>query len=455
MRVKTFLFQLLLSGLLCGPVLLHAQQPVEPDSLSLAKNEFEDNFYEALKQKGIENYDKAVQALQRCLAKEPNSAVVHAELGKNYIELKNYPDAERSYLKATQIEPANRWYWAGLYDVYYDTQEFNKAIPIVQKLMTWRKEIYQEDLVSLYMYTKQHDKALALINEMEQTVGMSEKREMFKLQILSESKAANPGKDALEAAIKKNPKEESNYLELIYLYSNSNQEAKAEEVAKRLEKEIPTSDWAQVSLFKFHLNNKEADKATESMFKILGSKKIDRKIKHRVLNEYLIFAAANPKYENQLERAIGYFENDKEVNVPKEVGKFFYNKMDFVRAAKYFTKSLAAKPDDIEASELLLYSYADGGLNGQLLDKATELIDLYPTHARLYYFAGLGANRQKQFAKAKSWLESGVDYVVEDTELEANFYRQLGEAYGGLGDAKKKETNMAKADKLIKSKSNK
>lgn len=455
MKIQSLLYAMLISGLLCCPALLHAQQQVEPDSLSLAKNEFEENFYEALKQKGIENYDKAVQALLKCLAKEPNSAVVHAELGKNYIELKNYLDAERSYLKATQIEPANRWYWAGLYDVYYDTQEFNKAIPIVQKLITWRKEIYQEDLVSLYMHTKQYDKALALINEMEQTVGMSERREMYKLQILSDSNAANPGKDALEAAIKKNPKEESNYLELIYLYSNSNQEAKAEEVAKRLEKEIPTSDWAQVSLFKFHINSKEGNKATESMFKVLGSKKIDRKIKHRVLNEYLIFAAANPQYESQLERAIGYFENDKEVNVPKEVGKFFYNKKDFARAAKYFDKSLAAKADDIEASELLLYSYADAGQNGPLLDKATEFIDLYPTHARLYYFAGLGANRQKQFAKAKTWLESGVDYVVEDTELEANFYRQLGEAYGGLGDAKKREANFAKADKLIKSKSNK
>lgn len=191
------------------------------------------------------------------------------------------------------------------------------------------------------------------------------------------------------------------------------------------------------------------------MFKVLGSKKIDRKIKHRVLNEYLIFAAANPQYESQLERAIGYFDNDKEVNVPKEVGKFFYNKKDFTRSAKYFGKSLAVKPDDIEASELLLYSYADSGMNGPLLDKAAELIDSYPTHARLYYFAGLGANRQKQYAKAKTWLQSGVDYVVEDTELEANFYRQLGEAYGGLGDTKNRDANFAKADKLIKSKSNK
>src|SRR5690606_33027507 len=108
---------------------------------------------------------------------------------------------------------------------------------------------------------------------------------------------------------------------------------------KKLEKEIPDSDWAQVSLFKFHLNNNDGIKASESMFKILGSDKIDRKIKHRVMNEFLIFANNNPKFEGELEKAIGYFEDDREVNVAKEVGKFFFSKKNYARAGQYFEKS--------------------------------------------------------------------------------------------------------------------
>jgi hypothetical protein len=41
--------------------------------------------------------------------------------------------------------------------------------------------------------------------------------------------------------------------------------------------------------------------------------------------------------------------------------------------------------------------------------------------------------------------------VVEDKDLEGNFNRQLGEAYAGLGDMKKKEAYFDKADKLLKS----
>lgn len=456
MKTKILFYSFVLSGSLLSPAFLHAQAaPKEPDSIALATTEFENNFFEALKQKGIENYDKALKSLEKCLAKEPKNPVLYHEIGKNYLALRNFPEAEKAFLKAKEIEPTNRWYWQSLYDVYYQTKDFNRSIPIVQKLTEWRKEYYQEDLVSLYMYTQQFDKALALINEMEQTVGPSDKREMYKLQILSDNKYKKPQKETLEEAIKKNPKEESNYLELIYLYSESNQEAKAQEVAKKLEKEIPTSDWAQVSLFKFNINNNDGKKASESMFKVLESKKIDRKIKHRVLNEFLIFASNNSQYANDLEKAVGYFEDDKEINVPKEVGKFFINKAKYKEAAYYLEKSLAAKPDDIESVELLLYTYAESAQYDNLLKKSTDYIDVYPTHARLYYFAGLGANQMKQFGKAKDWLDSGIDFVVDDVELEANFNRQLGEAYNGLGDVKKKEAYFAKAEKLIKSKSNK
>jgi tetratricopeptide (TPR) repeat protein len=428
------------------PTLLLAQN--EPEDVAAIDNKFQNFFYEALKQKGIENYDKAIEALERCKELEPNNAVVYFELGKNYLSQKKYKDAYDNFEKVTQMDPKNRWAWVGMYDVCYDTHDYNQAITIVQKLIEFKAD-YKEDLTSLYMNTQQYDKALELINELNEKVGRSDKRDLYKADILRDAKYQTAEKNNLLDQIKKFPKEESNYISLIYMYSQSNQEEKALEIAKKLEKEIPTSDWAQVSLFKFHLNNNDGDNAVKAMNIVLPSKKIDPKIKHRILNEFLLFAKNNPKYEPDLDKAIGYFDNDKEVKVAKEIGKFYAGKANWPKAVKYFEMHLKNAPEDMETLLLLLQAYTENNQFDALAKKSDELTQLFPTQPQFYYYAGLAYNQLKSFKKATDILETGLDFVVDDTALEINFNIQLGEAYNGLGDMKKKEKYFTKANELI------
>jgi tetratricopeptide (TPR) repeat protein len=428
------------------PTLLLAQN--EPEDVAAIDNKFQNFFYEALKQKGIENYDKAIEALERCKELEPNNAVVYFELGKNYLSQKKYKDAYDNFEKVTQMDPKNRWAWVGMYDVCYDTHDYNQAIIIVQKLIEFKAD-YKEDLTSLYMNTQQYDKALELINELNEKVGRSDKRDLYKADILRDAKYQSAEKNNLLDQIKKFPKEESNYISLIYMYSQSNQEEKALEIAKKLEKEIPTSDWAQVSLFKFHLNNNDGDNAVKAMNIVLPSKKIDPKIKHRILNEFLLFAKNNPKYEPDLDKAIGYFDNDKEVKVAKEIGKFYAGKANWPKAVKYFEMHLKNAPEDMETLLLLLQAYTENNQFDALAKKSDELTQLFPTQPQFYYYAGLAYNQLTSFKKATDILETGLDFVVDDTALEINFNIQLGEAYNGLGDMKKKEKYFTKANELI------
>lgn len=435
---------MLLAG---NPVTVLAQ--ANPDDIALANDEFQNYFYESLLQKGIENYDKAVIALEKCLKMQPQNATLYFELGKNYLAQRKYKDAYDSFEKATKIDPKNKWFWVGMYDVCYETKDFAQAIVIVTKLVEFKKE-YEEDLVSLYMNTQQFDKALVLINKLNDNVGKTTMRDNYKMQILRDTKYQGSEKENLIDQIKKFPKEEANYISLIYLYSESNQEEKALEIAKQLEKEIPTSDWAQVSLFKYHLNNNDGANAAKAMNLVFESKKIDSKIKHRMLNEFLVFVKDKPQFDKELERAVSYFENDKEVKVAKEIGKFFHNKKNWDKAIQYYEMHLKNDPDDFEAVVLLFDSQAGKLQFDTMAKKAQEMIELYPLQPQFYYYAGLGYNQLKNYTKAKDLLEMGLDYLIDDTALEINFNIQLGEAYSGLGDEKKKESYFLKAEKLLK-----
>lgn len=424
----------------------------EPEDIAMAPDEYQDSFYESLKQKGIENYDKAIVSLEKCIKLKPNDAVAYFELGKNYLALKQYPNAQDAFEKATQLDPKNKWFWLGIYDVSYETKNYPLAIEIIQKIIVFDEE-YKDDLISLYMITNQYDKALIAINEMNDKFGKSSDREIYKAQILSQGKYQNAEIDNLIQQIKKDPKEESNYLNLILLYSKNNENEKSLEVAKQLAKEIPNSEWSQVSLFKTYLDANQADKAIKSMNVILASSKIDSKIKHRTLNEFLIYVNKNPQYSTDLEKAISYFDNDKDVDVAKEIGKFYHSKGQFENAIKYYEKDLKANSDtDLETNMLLLDAYAQAKQYEPMTKRAMMLIEVYPSQAQFYYYAGLGSNQLKQFKNAKTVLEMGLDYVVDDVKLESNFNIQLGEAYNGLGDAKKKEEYFLKANEVLKKK---
>lgn len=420
-----------------------AQETPNPEEIAAVDDAFENNFYDALTQKAIENYDRAIVSLQKCLDKDANNPVIYHELGKNYLALKQYAEAQNAFQKAVDLNPTERWYWNGLYDVFYETKDYNNAIRIVTKLIEFKKD-FQDDLVSLYMYTNQKDKALALLNEMVQTTNLSQTMEFYKLQLERSPEVNKPQKDDLEAAIQKNPLVEQNYIDLIYQYSESNNEEKAFEIAKKLAENIPNSEWAHVSLVKFYLNNNDGQNATNSMFKVLESSKIDTKIKHRVFNEYLIFASNNPEFSYNLEKAISLLDEDRSVNVSKEVAKYFLKKDRLDEAILYFEKSIKNQPEDFESFEFLMQLLVQKKQYEKVDNYANQQLELYPTQASLYYYSGVALLNLNKTKEAISKLEEGADYVVENPTLEKEFYTQLAKAYDRLGDVKKKEMYITK-----------
>ena len=434
----------------CNSALLWAQ--TEPEDIKVETDKFQDLFYESLLQKGIENYDKAIVALDKAMKYKPNDATVNYELGKNYLALKDYKNAYNAFENAAKIDPKNKWFWAGMYDVCYETKNFTQGITVINKLIEFDLK-YKEDLTSLYMGTNQFEKALILIQELDETIGKTDRRELYKSQILSDGKFQNIEISNLVSQIEKYPNEESNYLSLIFLYSKNNEEVKAFEIVKKLEKAIPNSEWAQVTLFKKYLDTNDGPKAINAMNIVLASSKIDSKIKHRILNEFLIFSDKNPQYSTDLEKAVAYFDNDKSVDVNKEIGKFFHAKKQWEKAIKYYEKSINNRSEvAIESNLLLLQAFTEMKQFDVVAKKASIMLESFPTQPQFYYYAGLANNQLNEFKKAKDLLEMGMDYVVENKELEINFNIQLGEAYYGLGDFKKKELFFSKANQLLKEK---
>ena len=102
------IYWLLLFGMLCLPNIALTQNEPKNDVVVI-DDVFEDLFYQAIQQRSIENYDKAIEALQKGKEIQPENPVVYFEFGKNYLAQKKYKDAYDNFEKVTKMDPKNRW----------------------------------------------------------------------------------------------------------------------------------------------------------------------------------------------------------------------------------------------------------------------------------------------------------------------------------------------------------
>ena len=106
---------------------------VASDSLGDVEDAFQEYFFEALKQKAIENYGKAIDALLKSLSLEARP-VVYLELGKNFNALQQFDEAAAYLETGRKKVPKNTAILQELYKSYFLSRSFEKALPVVKTL---------------------------------------------------------------------------------------------------------------------------------------------------------------------------------------------------------------------------------------------------------------------------------------------------------------------------------
>ncbi|SHI51088.1 tetratricopeptide repeat protein [Pseudozobellia thermophila] len=121
---------------------------------------FQETFFEALKQKGIENYDKAINLLLQCKELDAGKVVVDHELAKVYLKEKQYPLAQDYALNALENEPENLWYA----DTFVETlRKQGKPFESVVGLLPAGSKV-KENLALAYFKKKDYETALGILN---------------------------------------------------------------------------------------------------------------------------------------------------------------------------------------------------------------------------------------------------------------------------------------------------
>lgn len=77
------------------------------------------------------------------------------------------------------------------------------------------------------------------------------------------------------------------------------------------------------------------------------------------------------------------------------------------------------------------------------IKRSNAALEVFPAQPIFYLINGVAQNQLKQAKQAIKTLESGLDYLIDDPKMEADFYTQLSMAY-------KQDNNIAKSEAFAK-----
>lgn len=449
MKQKTCLLIVIL-GIFMFPQMACAQVDLKEqpeDDLGIVEDEFQTQFYEALIQKGIENYDRSITALLKCVEIDNSVPVLYFELGKNYNQLKNFGAAEDAFKKASDKDPENEWFLDALYSFYMEQNEFDKAIKTVKQLVKFHPD-YKENLAALYVKTKAYDEALKILDGLDSNFGISVERDIMRNQIYQATGRKNEQIQNLQARVVDNPDKESNYLQLIFRYSENNEKEKAFDTAKELLAVNPNSQVVHLALYKFYLDDNDSEKAIESMNIVVRSPEIKPEAKLKVLTDFVQFVRKNPQYESDLVEAtalIGDTNNSKSLI---ELGEYYTSQNNKVKALEYFEAALKIDVENFKVLRNVLLLYIDLQKFNLAETKSNQMLKKYPAQPLFYLINGIALNQLDKAKEAADILEMGLDFIIDDTNMEINFYNQLSSAYATLNNTVRSKTFSDKAKQL-------
>lgn len=447
---KPFYILILLIGILFIPQTTYAQVDFNKrpdDDLGNVEDEFQEYFFEALKQKGIENYGRAVDALQKCLNLNSKLPVIYFELGKNYNKLKNFGAAEDNLKKAIDMQPDNVWFLDELYDVYFQQDDIKNALKTIKQLVKYHPD-YKEDLASLYVREEKYKQALDLLDELDAEFGLSESRDAMRNDIYSITGNADDRIENLEQRVANNPNNEDNHLKLIYRYSQTGDEKNAYKAAKNLLKVKPDSKFVHLALYKFYLQDEKVEDAINSVKTVLTSAEINADAKAKVLKDFVAFVSKNPEYESDLIDITSLIDDNKDAQTHSDLGHYYLKAGDKAKALSNFREALKQNPNDFKLiTDVLLLQLDIKDYNAVIKDSENAL-QLYPAQPILYLVNAVAHNNLGEPKKAIDNLEMGLDFLIDNPNMEADFYSELSIAYKAVNNISKSETFAKKAKAL-------
>ncbi|WP_167611237.1 tetratricopeptide repeat protein [Maribellus sediminis] len=403
--------------------------PVD-DLAEQQQKEFEYLFVEALKQKMFGNPQKAIQLLSSCLEIDPNSSAAMYELANIHAVNNDFTSASLLLEKAISLNPDNKWYKLLLAQIYQQSRKYSEAADLYDELL--RKE--PDNLEYIYMKAaflasaQRYDEAIATYNKMEKETGINEQISVAKQQIYVSTGEIDKAFAEIQKLIDSNPEDAKYYGLLADLYQSQGDSENALKYYKKIQELDPENGFVHFSLANYYLENGDTGKSFEETKEGFKSDYVDIQTK---LQLYMMLTSARSTLTDsqQVELIQILLEHHAdEALVHTIYAENLIKKNELAEARVQLLKSLDIERNDYVVWERLMFIDNDLQDWESLYSHTGDIIDLFPNQPQGYFFKAIACVQLEKFEETVEVVDEGLDFVVQNPQLEGNFLMLKGEA---------------------------
>ncbi len=444
-KLQIYLYLLIIGWTnIASPML--AQSANNSDSIKFAKL-----YVNALKNKMLGRAELAQKQFEDCLKLNPNSTASAYQLAKLLLADKRPQEAEEYAKFCLEHWANNQWYLLLRAKIAKQLNDMDLYKSIYEKLAaTYPSNLdYNFELATICYDKQEYNRALSLLNEIENQVNINETVSMFKNSIYYKQK-----KYALiEIELKKlqnNFPDSTKYNNMLSeLYMRFNKTNQAIEMNKAILATDTNNTNAQTSLAWLYAQQENYAQGIPYLYAAIKHKGLKFNRISKLADLYLN-ARNNDVSDEQINYIFSKLADKPEANaefMTKYIA-YLYSKKDLSNAEKYALIAIKKFPGNYLTWDYYFQILLTMNRYDALRKASLNCLEYFPNQASVYFYCGYSYFSLKNYEKAIKYFKISIDYSIDNKELILQNYLIVAESYHSLGKHEKSDEYFEKYLKI-------
>ena len=393
-------------------------------------------FLEAMRMKEKNEYDAAFGLLQHCLDINPNASSALYEISQYYMFLRQVPQGQAALEQAVAFAPDNFWYSQGLVSLYQQQNELDKAVTLLEKMVT-RFPSKQEPLFSLldiYSRQEKYNDVISTLNRLEKRLGKNEQLSMEKFRIYLQMKDDKKAFQEIESLVQEYPMDMRYQVILGDVYLQNGKKQEAYDAYQKVLAVEPDNPMALFSMASYYEQTGQKELYQQQLDTLLLNKKVTSDTKISVMRQVIVENEQSSAKDST--QVIALFDrmmkqDIDDPQIPMLYSQYLLSKNMEQEAVPVLEQVVDLDPTN-KAARLMLVSAAVKKEDYKQIIKVCEPgIEATPDALELYYYLAIAYHQAEQGDSVLSVCNRALEHITPDTRKEviSDFYSIMGDIY--------------------------